>query len=369
MARFRALSPQWFADLLAKRVDNRTEELARRVITSRVYWLAPVDYDAPRDWRLAQLVGFGLIDDAELDTAVRALEDMGRLVSIEQTAAEMRTPDQAATEQLLAARARLAGIAQLAEAIAGDASGMGTHTLAVVPELAAQLTAVEDRLRAIADALVAARAAYAREQVERLGLVGRRDLKLHLGAGPTRLDGWVNIDVFPAEVSMNMSWPLPFEDESVAFVYAGHAFEHLYYAGEALALLREVRRVLAPGGVFRIIVPDMGLFLAKYAAGDRAFFDHWRANGLKLFSLFTTPMELINVYNATGRDPSEFFMHKFGYDYETLAKIAERAGYTSVARSSYMASAHPELRVDEISIAARLAYNGEHYSLFVELVK
>lgn len=369
MARFRALSPQWFADLLAKRVDNRTEELARRVITSRVYWLAPVDYDSPRDWRLAQLVGFGLIDDADFDAAVRALEDMGRLTSIEQTAAELNTPDQAATQQLLTARARLADIAQLAEAIAGDASGMGTHTLAVVPELAEQLSVIDERLRAIADALVAARAGYAREQVEKLGLAGRRDLKLHLGAGPTRLDGWVNIDVFPAEVAMNMSWPMPFDDETVAFVYAGHSFEHLYYAGEALALLREVRRVLAPGGVFRIIVPDMGLFLRKYAAGDRGFFEHWQRNGVKLFSLFTTAMELINAYNATGRDPSEFFMHKFGYDFETLAKIAHKAGFSHVRQSAYMASQHPELRVDEISIAARLAYNGEHYSLFVELVK
>jgi SAM-dependent methyltransferase len=51
---------------------------------------------------------------------------------------------------------------------------------------------------------------------------------------------------------------LAFEDGQFDFVYTEHFFEHLFL-DEALALLRETRRVLAVGGVVRIAVPDADL--------------------------------------------------------------------------------------------------------------
>ena len=47
-------------------------------------------------------------------------------------------------------------------------------------------------------------------------------------------------------------------------------------------------------------------------------------------------------------------------------KVLEQAGFSAVERSDYMASTHPELRVDEISAVARARYGERHYSLFVE---
>jgi predicted SAM-dependent methyltransferase len=378
MPTFRTLSPRWLAELAGRAPDGHRddfshEDVPTRVIMSRLYWLgltAPVDVDQRHDFRLDQLLTYGLIDAAALRETLDALEAKGRLVDPEHAAAESRAPNPTAARQTLLARARLAAITQLAEVVAGDVSGMGADAMKVAPELADRLAAVEQQLRELADTLYAGRKPYAAEQLARLNLTDARDLKLHLGAGPTRLAGWVNIDVFPAEVAMNISWGLPFADGSAAFAYAGLVFEHLYYAGEALALLRDVRRVLAPGGVFRFIVPDMGLFMHKYAEDDRAFFEHWQKVAIpKHFAGFSTPMEIINAYNATGRAPSEFFTHKFGYDFETLEKVGRMAGFSKIKRCSYMASEHPELRVDEISRAARLEYNGESYSIFVELVK
>ncbi len=51
---------------------------------------------------------------------------------------------------------------------------------------------------------------------------------------------------------------LPFAAAEIDFVYAEHFFEHLFL-DEAMALLREVHRVLAPGGVVRIASPDADL--------------------------------------------------------------------------------------------------------------
>lgn len=372
MTRMRMLSPKLLADLSARRVTpDQVMDPTMRTLASRSLWVGPQDHASCRDYRLSQLLGFGLIDETELRQALERLDDKRILISTADAAAEMEPAHAAETAQTLEARARLAAIARLAESVGGDVAGLGTHAVAAAGgDLAARLASIQAELEALADALEAARAPYMAAQLADRGLTGARDLKIHLGAGGTKLDGWVNCDVFPNEVAMNLAWGLPFADGAVAFAYAGHVFEHLYYAAEALAFLREVKRVLRPGGVFRFIVPNVGLFLRKYAANDRAFFDHWKSNtvgaGARYFAVFDTPMELIMSYCMVGREPSEFFGHKMGYDFETLAKLGAQAGFAKVTESDYMASSHPELQVDKVSAAANLTYEGERYSLFVE---
>ncbi|NNE90779.1 MAG: methyltransferase domain-containing protein, partial [Verrucomicrobiales bacterium] len=51
---------------------------------------------------------------------------------------------------------------------------------------------------------------------------------------------------------------LDFEDETISFLYSEHFFEHLFL-DEAAALFRECQRILEPGGVFRVVVPDADL--------------------------------------------------------------------------------------------------------------
>ncbi|MEJ7596924.1 MAG: methyltransferase domain-containing protein [Kofleriaceae bacterium] len=349
------------------RPGDETDPVARALV-SRCYWVGPQDHGpAVHDFRRRQLFGFGLVEEEQLTAALASLEERRALISPADAAAELEPDHAAERAQVIEAQAGLATIARLAETVAGDVGGMGNHALTACPDLVARLAAVESQLQAITDELYAARAGFLAEQTERLGIDGKRDLKLHLGAGPTRLPGWVNSDIAPSELSFNLSWGLPVADGTVAFAFAGHVFEHLYFAGEALQLLREVRRVLQPGGVFRFQIPDMGLFLERYAADDREFFAHWRKHATKMFGVFETPMETVMMYSQVGRAASEFFAHKMGYDFETIEKLAHRAGFTTVTRSDYMASEHPELQVDSVSTAANLSYEGRRYSLFIEL--
>ncbi|WP_088241393.1 class I SAM-dependent methyltransferase [Calothrix rhizosoleniae] len=51
---------------------------------------------------------------------------------------------------------------------------------------------------------------------------------------------------------------LPFDNDSVDFIYSEHFFEHLFF-DEALSLLRECHRILKPNGVIRTCVPDADL--------------------------------------------------------------------------------------------------------------
>ncbi len=81
-------------------------------------------------------------------------------------------------------------------------------------------------------------------------------------------------DLFPDAVRYgDITKGLPFEDGSVSAVYASHVLEHLSHE-DFYRALDETRRILKPGGVFRLIVPDLAgrarRYLAAYERGDGA---------------------------------------------------------------------------------------------------
>jgi len=93
----------------------------------------------------------------------------------------------------------------------------------------------------------------------------RNRLRINLGSGGTIFPGWFHLDRkdFRAlygeagEIFLqhDLTNGLPFGDNSVETVFCEHLLEHLDIQ-ETLALAREVHRVLGPGGVWRIAVPD-----------------------------------------------------------------------------------------------------------------
>jgi predicted SAM-dependent methyltransferase len=85
-----------------------------------------------------------------------------------------------------------------------------------------------------------------------------QELKLHLGCGERYLPGYTHIDLdnYPHinyrhdvhDLSM-------FEDETVDEIYCSHTFEY-FDRKEAEDVLHEWYRVLRPGGILRVAVPD-----------------------------------------------------------------------------------------------------------------
>src|SRR6187551_3568719 len=86
------------------------------------------------------------------------------------------------------------------------------------------------------------------------------DDSLHLNLGPgnvKQISGTVGVGD-PAELMTDVAWRfpdlLPFEDETVGAVHAYHFLEH--FSGEdCIAILRDVERVLIPGGVVYVCTP------------------------------------------------------------------------------------------------------------------
>ena len=84
------------------------------------------------------------------------------------------------------------------------------------------------------------------------------EVKLNIGAGKTRIPGFINIDIAErAELSLDIgTTPLPFEDSSVDLIFSYHTMEHV---PNYLFALSEIYRVLKHGGIFLVGLPYVTL--------------------------------------------------------------------------------------------------------------
>lgn len=177
----------------------------------------------------------------------------------------------------------------------------------------------------------------------------RKHLLIHLASGSYYLPGWVNIDGLsrdPADLRLDLRTALPLPSHCARFILCEHFLEHLEYPGEALLFLQECRRLLEPGGILRLSVPDAEKYLVAYYEKDRAFFERERPG--------CSPMEAVNNMFRQGQE------HQYAYDGNTLSALLTRAGFGIVEQRAFNRSRWEEFHAD---FPAR---QGE--SLYVEAV-
>lgn len=124
-------------------------------------------------------------------------------------------------------------------------------------------------------------------------------LKLNLGAGATPLAGYENLD----RKSGQEIYPLGYPDAVADEIRASHVLEHFPHA-QVPAVLAEWARVLKPGGVLKIAVPDFAWIAQAYLDGKEA------------------PIE---GYLMGGQVDAEDF-HKAVFDAGALAELLRGAG-------------------------------------------
>jgi predicted SAM-dependent methyltransferase len=188
-------------------------------------------------------------------------------------------------------------------------------------------------------------------------LRGRRDLLLNVASGPHLLDGFVNLELraYHADV---LRWDcrrsLPVADGSCRGIRIEHFLEHLDPRDEVPLLLGDCCRALMPGGVLRIVVPDVARYMAAYVARDKAEF-----NALAVEDPF--PDDLPTWMDVVNHAFHQWHEHRWGYDRENLTWFLKAAGFCEIGVSQYGTSRLHALGRDRDEHAA--------YSLYVEGVK
>jgi ubiquinone/menaquinone biosynthesis C-methylase UbiE len=67
----------------------------------------------------------------------------------------------------------------------------------------------------------------------------------------------------------DLTKPFPWANDSVDVLYSSHTLEHMS-RDQGHEFLRQCHRVLKPGGVIRIVVPDLSCVVKRYLAGKLA---------------------------------------------------------------------------------------------------
>ncbi|MEA3208233.1 MAG: hypothetical protein QOE70_1290 [Chthoniobacter sp.] len=175
--------------------------------------------------------------------------------------------------------------------------------------------------------------------------------RLNWGCGSWVPEGWINSDIKEEEginLPANILEGLPLETGSIDYAVSIHALPEMTFPN-LVPVLEELRRVLKPGGVLRLGLPDIDRGIAAYQRGDLDYFVVPDEDARSIGAKFITQL-LWYGYSKL------FFTHDF------IEEALIKAGFSRVDRCAFKETktAWPEiLDLD----------NRENESLFVEATK
>lgn len=120
----------------------------------------------------------------------------------------------------------------------------------------------------------------------------------------------------------DLTYGLPFYDNSVPSIFNSHFLEHLNYVN-AERFLRECYRVLKPGGAIRICVPSLDEEVSEMKQAIQSYED----GNVEIIQPFVTNL------GSEYRPPYTF--HKYMYNFQELLKILAKANFVNIVESSF----------------------------------
>ena len=150
------------------------------------------------------------------------------------------------------------------------------------------------------------------------------NIKIEIGAGRKKgSNGWLTMDLDGgADIQWDLRYGMPFSDNSIDQIYSSHFFEHLT-ASETSKLLKECKRVLKPGGIFSICVPNAKRYIEAYLNKDISFWQQQEDFYAPAYN-DTTIIDYINyVAYMDGQ-------HKYMFDQENLLHILNSHNFKAV---------------------------------------
>lgn len=108
---------------------------------------------------------------------------------------------------------------------------------------------------------------------------------------------YVTADYAEGEVDMYLDLcRLPFPDASFDLVFASHVLEHIF---DDRAAVREIRRVLRPGGIAILPVPVLGEETVEYGRPNPSEEMHVRCPGLDYFARYSDQFDSVKLVSSS----------------------------------------------------------------------
>jgi len=141
-------------------------------------------------------------------------------------------------------------------------------------------------------------------------------IKLNLGSGPQKLDGYTNVDIQERH-NPDIIWdlrniPYPWNDNTIDSILLSHVIEHISYRKHT-EVFKELYRILKPGGFLTIVCPDIIVLYERYV----------RVKG---------PEEHLNfVHFVFGGHEDEHDYHNAGYTEKLMEFTLIKAGFNVIS--------------------------------------
>jgi len=173
---------------------------------------------------------------------------------------------------------------------------------------------------------------------------------LNSGCGSHFVDRFVNLD-YQWMPGLDLCWdvrrPLPFSDATMQGIFTEHCLEHLHLE-ECKAALREFKRILKPGGVIRIVVPDAEMYFelySRYKRGEDVRFPYEPDPHPSTY----TPLMLMNT-NLLWSE------HLYVYDAETFTAVLNELGFKDIRKEKYLSGRDTMLLLDDLHRSVESLY-------------
>lgn len=167
---------------------------------------------------------------------------------------------------------------------------------------------------------------------------------LNVGSNEKTIPGFVNIDIERlGDIQGDVTDGLPIRGGALEGVFSEHFIEHIAQH-DAVAFLRECRRIVHNNGHIRIATPDLDFMVARYTDPDWRTMGDMAAHG---FDWVATRAEQLNIAMRE-------WGHQWLYDEDELCRLGRIAGLEVLGRRPWGESDHPDFVGLEYRAGSRL---------------